>query len=171
MNYQPIIIRINSRFCIFLPELNIKAIGNTIEEAYEQYEKKLQEENQLNADLDINALISEPYPTLKHKKLLHELAFFSVKVTISIFSFILVVVLLLPNISAAINHSIREAIPIELRDPRYWALKFPEQINARLERLKPEEQEQIGEQWAKLKERVQSLSGQTVACTNNKVKN
>jgi len=150
MNYQPIIIRNDNSFCIYLSELNIRAVGDSISEAYAQFESKLREEELQAEEFGLNTFKAEPNPSLKRKNLLHELAMFGTKVAVSAFATILVVVLLLPNISAALKHNIREAIPMELRDPRYWALQFPEQINARLDRLKPEEEAQIQKEWGRL---------------------
>jgi hypothetical protein len=150
MNYQPIIIRSDSGFCVYLPELNIKGVGGSISDAYAQFESNFDKEEQQSTEFGLSAFKSEPYPSLKRKNLMHELALFGTKVAVSAFATILVVVLLLPNISAALKHNIREAIPMELRDPRYWALQFPEQINARLDRLKPEEEVQIQKEWGRL---------------------
>ena len=165
MKYQPIIIRNDSGFCVYLPELNIKGVGCSITDAYAQFEGNFDKEKLQSTEFGLSAFKSEPYPSLKRKNLLHDLALFGTKVAVSAFTIILVVVLLLPNISAAIKHNIREAIPMELRDPRYWALQFPEQINSRLDRLQPEEQKEIGAQWGKLVERVKAISGQSEACT------
>lgn len=170
MNYQPIIIRNDNGFCIYLSELNIKAVGDSISDAYAQFERKIHEEDLRTEEFGLNTFKAEPYPSLKRKNLLQELAMFGAKVAVSAFTTILVVVLLLPNISAALKHNIRETIPMELRDPRYWALQFPEQINSRLDRLKPEEQKEIGAQWAKLRERVQEISGQSATCTKASIK-
>jgi len=150
MNYQPMIIRNSSGFCVYLPELNIMGIGDSISEAYAQFESKFQEEELRSSEFGLSAFKSEPYPSLKRQSLLNELAIFGAKVAVSAFAIIFVVVLLLPNISAAIKHNIREIIPMELRDPRYWALQLPEQINARLDRLKPEEEAQIQKEWGRL---------------------
>ena len=64
-------------------------------------------------------------------------------------------VLLLPNISAALRHNLKEIlpkeiIPVELKDPKYWALQFPSQMNDRLDKLKPEEEEKMRNDWNRL---------------------
>jgi hypothetical protein len=169
MKYQPIIIRNDSEFCVYLPELNIKGVGGSISDAYAQFESNFHKEELQSAEFGLSALKSEPYPSLKRKNLRHELALFCTKVAVSAFTIILVVVLLLPNISAAIKHNIRESIPMELRDPRYWALQFPEQINARLDRLKPEEKEQIQKEWKSLILRIQSVAPQLNTCDSKHV--
>ena len=107
------------------------------------------------AEFGLPALTPEPYPVLKRAAVLQELKLFFIKTAASAFIVILLVVLLLPNIAAAIRHNLKEMlpekiIPIELMDPKYWALEFPAQMNARLDRLKPEEEDKMRNEWSKL---------------------
>jgi hypothetical protein len=153
--FHPVIIRKLDSFCVYLPEWKVSGVGNSLEEAYLQFEQNLKAVEAHAAEFGLSALTPEPYPVLTRGAVLQGLALFFVKVASSAFIVILLVVLLLPNIAAALRHNLREMlpkeiIPVELKDPKYWALQFPAQMNARLDRLKPEEEEQMRYEWNKL---------------------
>lgn len=153
--FHPMIIRKKDCFCVYLPEWKVSGAGASLEEAYRQFELNLKTVEAHAAEFGLSALTPEPYPLLRKSAVLQELALFFVKVASSAFIVILLVVLLLPNIAAALRHNLKEMlpkeiIPIELKDPKYWAIQFPEQMNARLDRLKPEEEEQMRKEWNKL---------------------
>ena len=94
---------------------------------------------------------------------LQELKLFFIKVASAAFTVILLlVVLLLPNITSALRHNLKEMlpkeiIPVELLDPKYWALQFPAQMNAGLDKLKPEEEEKMRDDWNRLLGRTLSI--------------
>lgn len=154
-DFNPVILRKDGRFCVYLPEWRLSGTGDSLEDAYRDYEQKARAAERHATEFGLSALTPEPYPSLKRGAVLHELGMFFAKVATGAFAVILLVVLLLPNISAAIRHNLKEMIPkeifsAELKDPRYWAIQFPAQMNARLDRLKPEEEEQMRNEWNKL---------------------
>lgn len=153
--FHPLIIRGENNFCVYLPEWKVSGVGVSLQDAYTQFEKNFKAVQENAADFGLAALTPEPYPMLRKGVVLQELTLFFVKVATSAFIVILLVVLLLPNIAAALRHNIKEMFPkeiiaAELKDPRYWAVKFPAQMNARLDRLKPEEEEQMRNEWNRL---------------------
>ena len=153
--FHPLIIRKQDSFCVYLPEWKVSGVGRSLEEAYQQFEQNLRSVEAHATEFGLAALTPEPYPVLKKAVVLQDLALFFVKVASTAFIVILLVVLLLPNIAAALRHNLKEVlpkeiIPAELKDPKYWALQFPAQMNARLDRLKPEEEEQMRNEWNKL---------------------
>jgi|GEM_PF-3826632 len=148
--FHPVIVRKDDSFCVYLPEWKVSGVGPSLEEAYQQFEYNFETIEAHAFEFGLSALTPEPYPTLKRGAVLQELTLFLVKVASSAFIVILLVVLLLPNISAALRHNLKEIIPVELKDPKYWALQFPEQMNARLDRLKPEEEKKMRNEWSRL---------------------
>jgi hypothetical protein len=153
--FHPLIIRRQDSFCVYLPEWKVSGVGSSLEEAYLQFEQNLKAVEAHAVEFGLSALTPEPYPVLRKEAVLQDLALFFVKVASSAFVVILLVVLLLPNIAAALRHNLKEMlpkemIPAELKDPKYWVLQFPAQMNARLDRLKPEEEEQMRNEWNKL---------------------
>lgn len=153
--FHPLIIRKKDSFCVYLPEWKVSGVGSSLEDAYLQFEQNLQEVEAHAGEFGLSALTPEPYPVLRKGAVLQDLALFFVKVASSAFIVIVLVVLLLPNIAAALRHNLKEMLPkeiisAELKDPKYWALQFPAQMNARLDRLKPEEEEQMRNEWNKL---------------------
>jgi hypothetical protein len=153
--FHPVIIRKDDSFCVYLPEWKVSGVGDSLEAAYLQFEQNLKAVEAHAAEFGLSALTPEPYPLLKKRAVLQDLALFFVKAASSAFIVILLVVLLLPNISAALRHNLKEmlpkeVIPAELKDPKYWAIQFPAQMNARLDRLKPEEEEKMRNEWNKL---------------------
>lgn len=153
--FHPLILRKDDSFCVYLPEWKVIGVGASLEEAYRQFEQNCKAVEAHAAEFGLSALTPEPYPVLKRGAVLQELTLFFVKVASSAFIVILLVVLLLPNIAAALRHNLKEMlpkeiIPVELKDPKYWALQFPAQMNGRLDRLKPEEEEKMRNEWSKL---------------------
>lgn len=153
--FHPVIIRKKDSFCVYLPEWKVSGAGSSLEEAYQQFERNVKAVEAHAAEFGLSALTPEPYPVLKKGAVLQDLTLFFVKVASSAFIVVLLVVLLLPNIAAALRHNLREMLPkeiisAELKDPRYWAIQFPSQMNERLDRLKPEEEEQMRNEWNKL---------------------
>jgi len=153
--FHPLIVRQAKGFCVYLPEWRVSGSGPSLEEAYRDFEDKMAAAERNTAEFGLQALTPEAYPTIKKRALLQELVLFWIKVGSTAFIAIVSVVLLLPNISAALRHNLKEIIPKEffspeLKDPRYWAIQFPSQINARLDRLKPEEEDQMRNEWNRL---------------------
>lgn len=153
--FHPLIIRKDDSFCVYLPEWKVSGLGLSLEEAYRNFEHNFKAVEASASEFGLAALTPEPYPVLRRGVVLQDLTLFFVKVASSAFIVILLVVLLLPNIAAALRHNLKEmlpkeVIPVELKDPKYWALQFPAQINARLDRLKPEEEEKMRNEWSKL---------------------
>lgn len=153
--FHPLIIRKEDSFCVYLPEWKVSGVGSSLEEAYRQFEENCKACEAHAAEFGLSALTPEPYPVLKRGAVLQDLTLFFVKVASSALIVIVLVVLLLPNIAAALRHNLKEMlpkeiIPFELKDPKYWALQFPAKMNARLDRLKPEEEENMRDEWSKL---------------------
>jgi len=148
--FHPIIIRRNGGFCVYLPEWKISGEGGTLEAAYEQFEANKKALELRAEKYGLATLTTDPYPTLKRKTFYQELALSFVKSAISVFATVLVIVLLLPNIGAAVGYQIKNIIPAELRDPKFWAIQFPSQVNAKFDRLTPEEEEQMRREWNRL---------------------
>jgi hypothetical protein len=152
---HPMVIRKTSGFCVYLPEWRVSGVGPSLEDAYRDFESKMSVAERNDAEFGLQVLAPETYPGLKRSAIFQELMLFWIKVGSSALIAVLTVVLLLPNISAALRHNIKEIIPKEifspeLKDPRYWAIQFPSQMNARLDRLKPEEEAQMRNEWNKL---------------------
>ena len=157
--FHPLIIRKADSFCVYLPEWRVSGVGPSLEEAYQQFEQNCQAIEQTAEEFGLATLTPEPYPLVKRRAILQDLALFYVKVASSAFIVILLVVLLLPNIAAAVRHNLKamlpkEIIPVELKDPKYWAHQFPAQMNERLDRLTPEEEEKMRNEWNKLLSRT-----------------
>lgn len=153
--FHPLIIRKDDSFCVYLPEWKVSGVGSSLEDAYRQFEQNCKALEAHAAEFGLAAVTPEPYPILNRGAVLQELALFFAKVSLSAFTIILMTVLLLPNIAAALRYNLKEMlpkeiIPVELKDPKYWAFQFPEQMNARLDRLKPEEEEKMRNEWSKL---------------------
>jgi hypothetical protein len=157
--FYPLIIQKKDSYCVYLPEWRISGTGKTLEEAYSQFKQNYKSLQQHAEEFGLATLTSEPFPVLRWPRIFQELAIFYIKVASSAFIVVLMIILLLPNISAAVRNSIREMlpkeiIPIEMKDPRYWALKFPEEINTKMDKLKPEEEETMKKEWNKLLNRT-----------------
>ena len=155
--FHPLIIRKDGSFCVYLPEWKVSGVGPTLEEAYRKFEQNFEAVEAHAAEFGLSALTPEPYPVLKRVAILQELKLFFIKVASAAFTVILLVVLLLPNITSALRHNLKEIIPVELQDPKYWALQFPAQMNAGLDKLKPEEEEKMRNDWNRLLGRTLSI--------------
>ena len=160
--FHPLIIRKDGSFCVYLPEWKVSGVGPTLEEAYREFEQNTKAVEAHAAKFGLSALTPEPYPVLRKAVVLQELKLFFIKVASAAFTVILLVVLLLPNITSALRHNLKEMlpkeiIPVELLDPKYWALQFPAQMNAGLDKLKPEEEEKMRDDWNRLLGRTLSI--------------
>jgi hypothetical protein len=64
-------------------------------------------------------------------------------------------------INAALKNTLSQSaqgiISAESRDPRYWALKFPADINARLDAMNTDERETMFKEWNQLITRTSLL--------------
>ena len=150
-DFHPIIVQRDDSFCVYLPEWKISGEGASLEEAFRQYELNKRAIELRVAKFELATVTPEPYPTVKRAAILQDLSLFFVKAAASAFAVILVVVLLLPNIGAAFRHQVRELLP---REPGFWAIQLPSKLNARLDRFKPEEEEQMRNEWNRLLERT-----------------
>ena len=148
--FHPIILQRGDGFCIYLPELNVSGEGKSLDEAYQQYELNKKALESRAAKYGLATLSLEPYPTLQRGAIFRELGLFFLKVATSAFAVVLVVILLLPNIGAAFRNQVTALVPAEFRESKYWAIRLPAQLNARLDRLKPEEEQQMREEWNRL---------------------
>lgn len=166
MDFNPIIIRKNDGFCVYLPEWKIGGEGASLEEAYLQFEANKKTVELRAEKFGLANLTPDPYPTLKNKSFYHELALSFVKSAIGVFATVLVIILLLPNIGAAVGYQIKNIIPSELRDPKFWAIQFPSQVNAKLDRLTPEEEEQMRREWNRLLVRTAPMLEPLISTTD-----
>lgn len=152
--FHPLIYRKGEDFCVYLPEWKVSGVGASLDEAYIQYERNLEMVRDRSAEFGLGDLSPEPNPIFKRREVLHELSLFFLKVASTAFIVILTVVLLLPNISAAFRHNLQAIWSAEMKDPKYWALQVPEKLNAKLDRLSPEEEEKIRNEWGRLTGRI-----------------
>lgn len=148
--FHPMILRRDDGFCVYLPEWNVSGEGVSLEEAFQQYELNKKAVELRAAKYGLATLSLEPYPALKRTAILRDLGMFFLKVATSAFAVILVVILLLPHIGAAFRHQISALVPAEFREYKYWAIQLPTQLNARLDRLKPEEEQKMRDEWNRL---------------------
>ena len=160
--FHPLIIRKDGSFCVYLPEWKVSGVGPTLEEAYRKFEQKFEDVEAHAAEFGLPALTPEPYPVLKRAAVFQELKLFFIKVASAAFTVIFLVIILLPNITSALRHNLKEMlpkeiIPVELLDPKYWALRFPAQMNAGLDKLEPEEEEKMRNDWNRLLGRTLSI--------------
>lgn len=169
VDFYPIIIRKNDGFCVYLPEWKVSGEGVSLEDAYQQFETNKKTVELRAEKYGLATLTPDPYPMLKKKWFYQELALSFVKSAISVFATVLVIILLLPNIGAAVGYQIKNLIPTEFRDPKFWAIQFPSQVNARLDRLAPEEEEKMRNEWNRLLVRTAPMLS-PLASTANKPK-
>tara|TARA_B110000438_G_C15806398_1_gene647573 strand:+ start:1824 stop:2417 length:594 start_codon:yes stop_codon:yes gene_type:complete len=169
--FHPIIIHKNNSFCVYLPEWRVSGVGSTLEEAYLKYEHNVSEIEANAVKFGLYALTPEPYPTLKKTAVLQKIGLYLAKVSASIFVVVLMLVLLLPNISASIRHNLRTLVPAELTSPKYWAIQFPTKMNERLGRLKPEEETQMREEWSRLLGRTVPIFDPLICQSQKETKN
>lgn len=157
--FHPQIIHKEDNFCIYLPECSVSGEGATLEEAYRQYEMNMKSLEERTKKYGLATITPDPYPILKKRFVLQELGLFFIKSALSVFAVILVVIVLLPNISAAIRNQVTTFISPELKEPKYWVIQLPEHINSQLDRLDREEEEKMLGEWNKLVLRTTPLWG------------
>ncbi len=150
-NFHPLIIQKDDSFCIFLPEWNIAGEGKTLEDAFRQFEMQKQSLQMRSAKYQLATISTEPYPALKRGKILQDLTLFFMKTVMATFAVILIGILLLPHIGAAVRNQI---FPTSEGILNRWAIDFPTKLNNRLNRITPEEEEKMREQWSKLLKRT-----------------
>lgn len=153
-DFHPIIVQKENSFCVYLPEWNVSGEGPSLEEAFRQYERNKEAVESCSKKYGLAAVSPDPYPTLKRVAIFQELGLFFVKVATCAFAVILVIVLLLPNIGAAVRNQVNTLVPAEFLAYSFWAIEFPSQINERLDRLEPEKQKKMLSEWSKLLERT-----------------
>ena len=158
-SFYPFIIRKGERFCVYLPEWGLSGEGDSLEEAYRQFELNKMAFEERAAKFGLATVSPDPYPVLRKGDVLRELTLFFMKTATAVIAVILVVVLLLPNVSAAFRHQVTTLVSTELKDPRFWAIQLPSRINERLDRLDHEEEEKMLSEWNKLILRTTPLWG------------
>lgn len=169
-DFHPMILRRDDSFCVYLPEWNVSGEGASLAEAFQQYELNKKAVELRAAKYGLATIVPEPYPALKRAVILQDLGLFFLKVATSTFAVVLVVVLLLPNIGAAFRHQVRELVPAEFKEYKYWAIQLPTQMNARLDRLKPEEEKQMNDEWNRLLGRTAPILSPLVCPPQGKTK-
>ena len=167
--FYPIIIRKNDSFCVYLPEWKLSGEGATLDEAYQQFEANKRAVELRGEKYGLAFLTPEAYPTMKKKSFYQELALSFLKSSISVFAIVLIVVLLLPNLGAVFGHQIKNIIPADVRNPKFWAIEFPAKVNARLDALAPEDEERIRREWGRLLDRA-LLAWKPVVSTDHEEK-
>ncbi len=153
-DFHPLVIRKEDRFCVYLPEWRISGEGDTLEDAYCQFEINLDAFEEREVKFGLASVTPEPYPALKRRTVIRELALSFGKAAAGAAAVILVAILLLPNIGAAFRNQAKSLVPAELRDPGFWAFQLPSRVNSRLDSLQPAEAEQMIREWSKLSERA-----------------
>ncbi len=146
-SFNPEILRKDGAFCVFLPEWNLGAEAATLEEAYRKFEEQRLAMETRAQKFGLSDVSPEPYPAARRRGLLEELGVFFLKTATLTFAVIFVGILLLPHIGAAVRNQVA---PTAMGKLNQWALDFPAKLNARLDRVTPEEQQQMLEQWGKL---------------------
>ena len=160
-NFNPLIVRNKDSYCVYLPEWRISGVGVTLDEAYEDYRKKF---NKVFDDFNrfgLSNLTPEPYPNIKNGEIKRSLTLFLAKVTLSVVIIALTLTALLPIMRAALNDALRNSanslISAESKDPRYWALKFPADINEKLNKISEEDRNKMFKEWNELLIRTSPL--------------
>ncbi len=149
--FRPEIICRDDSFCVHLPEWNISGEGRTLEEAYRHFEAQKNAMQERAKKFALAEFSPEPYPPIKRKRVLQELGLFFAKTVTLVFAVVFTLILLLPHIGAAVRNQIA---PRAVGTLNHWALDFPKKINARLDRVTPEEQRQMMDQWERLLKRT-----------------
>jgi hypothetical protein len=160
-NFNPLIIKNLEGYCVYLPGWKIFGIGSTLEIAYSEYENNLK---QVIKNIDTYDIKDDIFYKLNPKegsyqKIFSEILIFNLKILSSSIILVLTIILLLPNISAAIKNSFKEiihkdVISSEFRDLKYWAVVFPDQINRKIDSLSTEDERQMKKNWNKLLDRT-----------------
>ena len=156
-NFHPVILSQGGRYCVYLAEWNIAGEGDTVDEAYAQFKHKFEAFRLRSAKFDLATVSPDPYPVSPKRGLLIELSLFFAKVLMGALATVVVFVVLLPNIGAAFRNQVTSLVAPEYKDPRFWAIQLPSQVNARLDRLDPGEQEKMLNEWNHLFERTTPL--------------
>jgi hypothetical protein len=160
-NFHPTIIQNENGYCVYLSEWRVAGVGETLDAAYKQFQENLQLIQLNNSKFGIAYLTPESYPTIKNGDVRKDLMLFLIKVAASVIVSIALFIALLPMINAALKNTLKQStqgiISAESRDPRYWALKFPTDINARLDAMTPEEREKMFKEWNQLIIRTSNL--------------
>lgn len=159
--FNPLILKKNNSFCVYLPEWKISGVGLTLEDAYNEYSKNLKSTCDHFNKFGLSNLTSEPYPKIKNREIKRELTIFLSKVFLSSIVIVMIAVALMPIMSAALKDALKKTsdglISAELRDPRYWAVKFPSDINEKLDRMSEEERKKMLAEWNELLTRTSPL--------------
>jgi hypothetical protein len=160
-NLHPTIIQNENGYCVYLSEWRVSGIGETLDDAYKQFQENLQLIQLNNSKFGIAYLTPESYPTIRNGDVKKDLMLFLIKVAACVFVSIALFIALLPMINAALKNTLKQStqgiISAESRDPRYWAVKFPTDINARLDTMTPEEREKMFKEWNQLITRTSLL--------------
>lgn len=98
--FRPVILDRDGRFCVYLAELEIAGVGDTVEAAYAEYKLRLAEAILVADEWGVGARCIEPHP-IRRKTRVDELLMFTAKAVIAVFVTIFLVVAFLPNIKAA----------------------------------------------------------------------
>ena len=105
----PLIIRTEHGFCVHSPELRVSAEASTLEQAYQNYESQKAQIEERWQKYGLATITSEPFLSREKKfDFFHEALRFFMKAILVSLAFVVAVVLLSPNISAAINNGIRQ---------------------------------------------------------------
>jgi len=160
-NLHPTIIQNENGYCVYLSEWRVSGIGETLDGAYRQFQENLKLIQLNNSKFGLAYLTTDAYPTIKNGDIRRDLVLFFSKVAASVVIVIALVIALLPMINAALKNTLSQStqgiISAESRDPRYWALKFPTDINARLDAMSTEEREKMFKEWNQLITRTSLL--------------
>ncbi len=151
--FNPILIKNDDGFYFYLPEMSVGGEGETLEDAYKQYELNLQQFLDQTGKYDLASIPTSPYPVIKNKHILQELTIFFIKSALSVFAVILVTIVLLPNISAAFRNQVTSFLSEEQKQPKYWAIQLPTRINDQLDRLDDDEEAKMYSEWNHLIQR------------------
>ena len=159
--FHPIIIANTNGYCVYLPERNIFGVGDTLEDAYNNYSHISTIKEDYIKKFGLANLPAEPYPRLKNVNIMRDLALFSSKVAFSTLIIVMVFIALLPMMRSGLKDALTRGteglVSAESRDPRYWALKFPTDINAKLNGMSLEDREKMLKEWNQLLIRTSPL--------------
>ena len=107
MNIHPLIIRKEDGFFVYSPDLKLGGEGRTLEEAYQKFEHSKQATEENFKKYGLATIVAESEPSSGSTLIRETLGFF-VKSIVAAFAFILVIILLEPNINASINNGLRQ---------------------------------------------------------------
>ena len=144
----------NGTFLVYSKVLNIYGEGKNVSEAFEKYEVA---SKKLNKIYDKYSLNTDFESTIKRKKLFIEIRNFLIKSFIISIAFVLIIILLLPNISAAFKNHALKLIDAKILNLRYYTYELPKKLNKKFENLSENEKTELIENWRKLISRVDYL--------------